>query len=107
EIMWSSCIPDLLKLVKPVIECDPRLVGVFRRSFNCGTRERNDLDSKTPTAIRRLNEKRPEDYFIPIGDLPRLFRKSRGSFTGEPFLQPLSERVDKWRHLAGRTGIAW
>jgi hypothetical protein len=108
EIMFGSCVPELLSLgIIPSIECDPRLVPVFKRSFGCEARPRTDLDRNNPSAIRYLFQKRTEDAFLPIGDLPRLFRKSRSDFPGNPFLHPLPEMVEKWRAYRGRTGLAF
>jgi hypothetical protein len=108
EIMFSSCVPELQRRsISPVIECDPRLVDVFKRSFECETKPRSDLQRKDPTSIRYLSLKRNEDAFLPIGDLPRFFRKSRSSFPGNPFLHPLPEMVEKWKAYRGRTGVAF
>jgi len=107
EIMWSSIIPDLHRLsIRPVIECDSRLVEVFKRSFGCETRVRDGTGDKV-TKPEYLTRKRTEDAFIPIGDLPRLFRKKRSDFPGTPYLHPLPAMVEKWKHYRGRTGIAY
>lgn len=97
EILFGSCIPDVMKLgIRVVVECEDRLAGIFERSFGCETRPR-----------QKLTAERIEDAYIPIGDLPRLFRKSRESFDIGPFLKPLPEKVEKWKLLKGKTGIAW
>jgi hypothetical protein len=97
EILFASCLPDVLKLgIEVTLECDPRLFGVFGRSFGVKCVPR-----------KGLNEHRDEDAFIPIGDLPRLFRKSAESFPGTPFLIADPEMVAKWSHLKGRVGCAW
>jgi len=57
--------------------------------------------------MKYLGLKRNEDAFLPIGDLPRLFRKSRSAFMGTTFLSALPAMVKKWEHLKGRTGIAY
>jgi hypothetical protein len=106
EIMFSSCVPDVLGLsIRPVIECDPRLVAIFKRSFGCETKPREDIVNRGSN--RYLTLKRDEEAFLPIGDLPRFFRKSRSAFVGTPFLHPLPAMVQKWAHLKGRTGIAY
>jgi hypothetical protein len=106
EIMFASCVGDVQRLgVIPSIECDPRLVEVFKRSFGCEVRSRTDLDRNNPSSIRYLSQKRTEDAFLPIGDLPRFFRK-RG-FPGTAFLHPLPEMVEKWNSYKGRTGVAF
>jgi len=49
EIMFSSCLPDVMRDCKKVIiDCHPRLVGVMERSFPdaivYGTRKKNGID---------------------------------------------------------------
>jgi hypothetical protein len=108
EVMFGSCLPDaMLRVPEVVFECDPRLVDVFKRSLGIHTRPRADIEARGDPVVKYLTMKRAEDAFIPAGDLPRLFRKSRGSFPRKPFLKPLPEKVERWAHLRGRTGIAW
>ena len=96
EIMFGSCLDDVMRLVPNVVfECNDRIRGMFERE-GIKTRERLNL-----------NAERPEESFIPVGDLPRLFRKSVASFPGKPYLHTLPEMVEKWKHLRGRVGIAW
>jgi hypothetical protein len=97
ELMFISVLPEVLRRVpRVVVECDPRLITVISRSFGVECRPRQDL-----TAVRE------EEAFIPVGDLPRLFRKKVGDFPRTPYISPLPEMVQKWSHLKGRTGIAW
>jgi hypothetical protein len=108
EIMFGSCIPDVQKLIpKVVAECDPRLVNIFTRSFGIECKPRQDIIDRGEPIVKYLTLKRAEDAFIPVGDLPRLFRKSRESFPRRPFLKALPDYVEKWKNLRGRTGIAW
>jgi hypothetical protein len=105
EIMFASCIPDVQKLgIDVVVECDPRLRSVLERSLGVKTRARGMKDEDTTAYLSKVRE---EDKFIPIGDLPRLFRKRLGDFPWEAYLTPLPEYVAKWSHLKGRTGLAW
>jgi hypothetical protein len=110
EIMYASCIPDIQRLVpEVVVECDPRLQAVLERSLNINTRPRSDIVYKHlgPGSVKYLTQEREEESFIPIGDLPKFFRRSQDDFPRKPFLRPLPEMVEKWSHLRGRTGIAW
>lgn len=108
EIMFGSCIPDVMvRVPRVVFECDPRLVEVFKRSLGVECKPRDDITHRGDPVIRYLTQKRSEDCFIPVGDLPRLFRKDRSHFPGKPFLKPLPEKVEKWAHLRGGIGIAW
>ena len=104
EIMFASCIPEVQDLgIEVTIECDKRLESIFQRSFGCKTRPRDRRgENNLPLSL-----KRPEDAFIPLGDIPPLFRKSRASFVSRSFLKPDPLMVEKWSHLKGLTGIAW
>lgn len=105
EIMFGSCLPEVP--AKVVFECDPRLVEPFSRSLGIDCKPRQDILDRGEPIVKYLTLERSEDAFIPVGDLPRLFRKSRESFPGKPFLNPRPELVHKWRHLNGRTGVCW
>lgn len=107
EIMFSSCLGEVCDLVpEVVVECDPRLQAVLERSFPVKTRPRSDIIHRG-TSIRYLTADREEEKFIPIGDLPKLFRRSREDFPRVPYLKPLPEKVTSYADLKGRTGIAW
>lgn len=108
EIMFASCIPDLLKENEVVIECDSRLQGLFARSFpECrvyGTRYQTGLEWPIKENL---------DAKVAFGSLPGFYRKSIESFPGTPFL-----KADPERRLAARAlldslgnkkkiGIAW
>ena len=93
EILFSSCIPDLQKTNDVVIDCDPRLVGLFLRSFNCpvyGTR----FKDQTP-----ILDNHKVDFQAAIGDLPRFFRNTEEAFPGGAYLTPDPERCLQWRAL--------
>ena len=108
EIMFGSVIPEaMLRCKRVVFECDPRLIGVFTRSLGIECRPRADIIGRGQATIRYLTAKRDEQFFLPVGDLPRLFRKSRLDFPGKPFLKPSPGMIEKWNHLKGRTGLAW
>ena len=106
EILFASCIPDLMETNHVIIDCDSRLEGVFRRSFGVpvyGTR----FQDHTP-----ILDEHHCDYQIAIGELPRFLRRSDESFTGESFLKADPERCLQWRALLDtlpglKIGIAW
>ena len=108
EIMFGACLPDLMvRVPKVVLECDPRLVPVFERSFRIECKARTDITHRGSEVIKYLTREREEEAFIPLGDLPRLFRKDLSHFPRKPFLKPLPEMVEKWAHFKGRVGVAW
>lgn len=105
EIMFASCIADVRPLVKElVIECDPRLEGLYRRSFPFaevyGTR-RGEREWDITC-----------DAQVACGSLPGLFRPTPESCPRQPYLKPDPERRVMWEALFdswGRDviGIAW
>lgn len=106
EIMFASCIPDLMKTNKVIFDCDSRLEALFDRSFDCpvyGTR------FKTESPIL---DNHKADYQCAIGQLPRFYRNSEESFPGTPYLKPDPEQAIQWRALfdtfkGKKVGIAW
>jgi tetratricopeptide (TPR) repeat protein len=112
EIMFASCIPDLLELgpARCILECDLRLAPLFQRSFPdvmvVGRHEDGKLDW-----LAQLPE---VDLQLPIGSLPRYFRSSMDMFPNrKSFLIPDEKRLQKWQRRyeglgAGlKVGISW
>ena len=108
ELMFGSVLPDVIaRAGQAVVECDPRLVPLFQRSF--------------PTAVVRRPTKEPRDVdcHLPFGSLPRLLRGRLGDFPACPeaggpgWLRADPARAESWRsRLAAsgpglRVGIAW
>lgn len=81
EIMFASCIPDLMKDAGRVIfDCHPRMVALFERSFGIkcyGTRKTMQFDWWR-------NEK--ADVSMSIASLAHLYR-SNGEFPGTAYLK--------------------
>lgn len=106
EIMFASCLPDLVNRGNSVIfDCDSRLESIFKRSFNFpvyGTRFKKEtpiLDNHNP------------DYQVAIGQLPYFFRKKDEDYPGTPYMKPDPERVIQWGALLDKqklnVGVAW
>jgi hypothetical protein len=106
ELLFASCIHDATQHVSPIIECDHRLAGLFRRSFGCptyGTRfteKRDWLNNHNPKAK------------CAIGSLPKFYRRSEDSFPGQPYLKADPEKramaralLDQWP--GRKIGLAW
>lgn len=109
EIAYSSLVPDLLRLgAHCVVECDPRLVKIFARSFG-GSEAVPRTDPANPrTANADI------DFQAAIGSLFRHFRPTWESFPrGHAYLVPDPLLVSKWRErVAGlgdglKVGICW
>ncbi len=112
EIMFSSCIPDLLKMEhgQYIVECDSRLVPLFQRSFPGievhKTEPKGDLNW--------LRDYPDLDYQLPMGDLLCHLRDSFTSFPRHSsYLVPREDLVEVWRERyrqlgAGpKIGISW
>jgi tetratricopeptide (TPR) repeat protein len=115
EIMFASCIPDLIACEgRCVIECNGRLQKLFARSFGVPTHggERSD-DTQWTRAHPDLG------WQIPIGGLPRIFRRDTAAFQGRApgYLRADAGRSAEWKRrfdeLRAKTnarhavGLAW
>lgn len=104
EIMAASVIPDAIKGCKQfILDCDHRLVDLFRRSFPgaivTGTRREQTV------ALPVL----PTHHKALFG-LAELFRQKDEDFPRAPYLVPREDYVEMFRALLGprRTiGLAW
>lgn len=110
QVMFASCIPDLVAL-KPrrvVVEVVNRVARTLERSLaGCEV---------IPTSQRRdmaWAAHLEADCYVPLGDLPKYFRRDRAHFPGRAFLAPDPTRQAFWRErLAERgprpwIGISW
>ena len=91
HIMFSSMISELhANVEKVIVECDPRLLPLFQRSFS--------HEIKFITDRAEISE---DDYdsHLPIGSLPFYFRKNLDDFkaTSKGWLQADPERVQSIR----------
>jgi tetratricopeptide (TPR) repeat protein len=105
EIMFASMMPDLLGSHKAVLECDPRLTGLFARSFACpvfGSRREAE-----PQWVKTL----PITAKAASGSLG-LFYRNAEPFPRGPYLKACPQRRKHMRagldQLPGRKiGLAW
>ena len=106
EIMFASCLPDLMQTNEIVLDCDSRLKELFTRSFDIpvyGTR----FCKETP-----LMDEHTADYQCAIGQLPHFFRNKEEDFPGTPYLTPCPDQSLMWRALfdsfeGQKIGLAW
>ena len=110
EIMFASCLPDLVaRGARCLLECEPRLRALFRRSFPSievieNPRQIPGADSAGPPGI---------DYISPIGSLPRFLRRSEADFPGAAYLAADEEKSARWAARLSelgpgmKVGIAW
>ncbi|MCH8827942.1 MAG: tetratricopeptide repeat protein [Planctomycetes bacterium] len=111
EIWLASCLDDVVSQAgRCIVECDPRLVALFARSYpECTVcarpiRRRFDSDSSSPQF----------DLQIPMASLPRFFRRDPHSFPERPRkLIAAADRLQKWRDRFAqlgdglKVGISW
>lgn len=104
EILFASCLPDLIKTNEVTLVCDSRLESIFRRSFDCtvfGDRYE-----------RRFSFAHDADFQIAIGQLPHFYRNSEYCFPGSPYLSHDPIKADIWRRLLStyqgkKIGLSW
>jgi hypothetical protein len=94
EILFASMIPDMIEAGhNPVIECDPRLEKLYRRSFSCpvfGTRHEN-----RPGWVYSM----PVKAKVAVGSLAQFYRLS------EPFPKRTYLKADPIRRKHMRAGL--
>lgn len=99
EIMFASCVPDLLKSdIDITWECDDRLKDIFKRSFPNIDVVGGEIPDKD------------YDYRLPIGHLPTIYRTRKESFIDKPYLIPDQELAEKWGGWLKdkpKVGMAW
>ena len=121
EIMFAGLLPDLLsRKDRPValsLAVEPRLTGLFRRSFPGVTVSAHTTHTLAGRRVRGLAEPtHPGQYsaWTPMADLLPLLRSDVSAFQGGgAFLVADPDRVRDWRgRLAGmgpgpRVGLLW
>jgi tetratricopeptide (TPR) repeat protein len=124
EFMFANILPDLLDAVGPdgrlQIAVDPRLVGLFARSFpaaEVGAYDDRKLVGPEGTHEIRFipwaTQNGEPDFFAPMGTPLQFLRKRIEDFSDRPFIVPDSARVTQYRRrlqALGRgpfIGICW
>jgi tetratricopeptide (TPR) repeat protein len=102
EVMFASCLPDVMgDAGRCAVECDPRLVSLFARSFPGAVvigRAKDDREawlSRVPDV----------DVKIAVGSLPRIYRCAAERFPRHHgYLVPDPARAARWRERLDGTG---
>jgi tetratricopeptide (TPR) repeat protein len=111
EILFASCLPDVVaRAARVVLDCDPRLVSLYRRSFPYA--EIHGASQFEPTDWASRIE---ADFQAPIGSLPRYLRRSADDFPRHSgYLHADPDRTAHWRaqlacgnDSAPRVGLSW
>jgi len=96
QIMFASCFNEAMRRAgRCVIECDPRLAGLFRRSFTSAN-IRPVVHAGEHSVLPAQTE--PIDLQIPMGSLPGFFRKRWEEFPRHSgYLRADPRRIVYWR----------
>lgn len=109
EISFASMLPDMVRHSKKVIlDCDPRLKGLFQRSFP----QIKVYGTRMAKTGKWDIEDRQFDASLALGQIGEYFRTTAASFPGTPYLVPCPDRKAMWSSLfkgKGKPciGIAW
>lgn len=102
QVMFASCLPDLLALQpgEIVLEAHERVAKTLARSFPdipvIPTRQKKDL--------AWVNDLGAMDYFVALGDLAGHFRLSDAAFPKTPYLKADPGRVNHWKKRLAEAG---
>ena len=116
QIMFASCLPELQARVPDcIVECNPRLGRLFARSFPWARVVTAAQDDPAPAWLaERGSAHAGIGAQVPIGSLPRWFRRSAADFPRHSgFLRADPARVQAWhKRLAAcgagpRIGVSW
>lgn len=109
EIMYASCIPDLLaRGARCLVDCEPRLERLFRRSFPQAI-VHGGAQTDPPDWLLSAGG---ADWKVPLASLARHLRRSADSFPRIPYLRADPARIEHWRGrlatVPGRKiGLSW
>lgn len=108
EVMFASLMPDISAAGRCILECDPRLVPLFARSFP----NIEVVPKRQPPEV--FEERQGVEFQSPIGSLPRWIRPDRDRFPSHNgYLRADPERTEICRaRYAGlgdgpKIGISW
>jgi tetratricopeptide (TPR) repeat protein len=101
EIEFSTCLHDVAQMgLNVILECEPRLIEIFKRTFPAFTVRAESIGSDFFSASQDF------DVQCAIGSLPRIFRRDIKSFTQTVTpLALLESGVQTFKHrLSGFSG---
>ncbi len=111
EVMFASCIPEIIERAGAcLIECEPRLLRLFARSF-----PKARCFPRTALTDPSLLQNLPDfELQIASGSVPRCLRRSFDTFPTHPgYLVPAADQVAEWRKRYEQlgsglvVGISW
>ena len=110
EILYSSMYIDILNDIKnTIIECDDRLLNIFRRSFPKYT---NNF-VKLGTITNDDNKFKQIDYVLYAGSLGRYYRKNLNEFHKDAFIKVDKKKFEEMQKKLSlynkkyKVGLSW
>lgn len=121
EVLFANLLPDVVKALGPngrlSIALEPRLVGLYQRSFpqaHVGAHATYSASGRTVRLVPFVEDQATIDLWTPMGSLLREFRRSTAAFPQAPgYLAADPGRVAHWRRAleaapAGKkVGLLW
>ena len=106
QIMFASCFQEVIALSgRTIIECNPKLVSLFKRSFPHALVQENVPSGAEPVWLETAGK---IDYQIAMGDLPALFRNHWNDFPRhDGYLVADPERVRYWKSRLAELGTGF
>jgi hypothetical protein len=104
QVMFASLVPDLVRIAARVtLVCEPRLVRLFRASFD-------SVEVLAPAEAQVDSD--AIDKVVAMGSLAAAFRRDATDFPGTPYLAPQPQVVARWAERLGpakgrRIGLSW
>lgn len=112
QVMFVSCLPDVLRMnpARVIVEAIDRVAPSVARSFPaCEV-----IATKQDAQLEWVREVGHVDFFMLMGDLPRLFRRRREDFPVHcGYFKPEPARVVHWQEALAplgrrpRIGVSW
>jgi Flp pilus assembly protein TadD len=108
QVMFASMIGELCATGSVVLECEPRLVTLFARSFPRAAVHAWEAETRGGIARTGYGWLEGADCAIPMGSLPQLLRATHDAFPApNAYLVPDAQEVSRWRFDGPALGICW
>ena len=99
EICYASAIPELIVRLGPQaleLQCHPRLIPIFERSFGI-----------TCTPRRVLSDITEGEAVVALADLFMIYRRDKVHFPKKPFIKVDPVKRDKWLQILSEIPRPW
>jgi tetratricopeptide (TPR) repeat protein len=115
QLMFASLIPELAAKENVILDCEPRLVSLFARSFPNVTVKPQQMETKggvTRAQYGWLKAAGGANTATEMGSLPRILRREISAFPNpHSYLVADEQEANRWRETFGGNGpligICW